>query len=87
MASCHPASSITAASTTAVAVPVCRPVGDVLERLSDDGVDAVQLVVAVPEGNGVTAGKFDGAQCVSVVERPGERDDADAHVSPPRESR
>ena len=53
----------------------------------DDGVDAVQVIVAVPEGNGVTASKTDGAQSVAVVERPGERDDADAHVSPPRESR
>ena len=53
----------------------------------NDGVDTVQVRVAVPEGDGVTAGEFDGTKSVAVVERPGECDDADAHVSPPRESK
>src|SRR5690606_28433276 len=44
----------------------------------DDGVDPVEVVVRVPEGHGLGAGEAHGAGSVAVVERPGERDDADA---------
>ena len=44
-----------------------------------DRVDALEVVGAVPEGDGLGAGQPDGALRVPVVERAGEGDDADAH--------
>ena len=44
-----------------------------------EGVDALEVVLAVPEGDGLGAGEAHGAQGVAVVERAGEGDDADAH--------
>src|SRR6185312_9205837 len=44
-----------------------------------DGVDATEVVVAVPERDRLRAREAHGALRVSVVERAGEGDDADAH--------
>ena len=55
----------------------------------DDRVDAAQVVLGVPQGDALAAHRVDGPQRVPVVERPRERDDADARTSrsrrrPPR---
>src|SRR6185312_8931846 len=49
-----------------------------------DRIDAVQAVVAVPQGHGLCPGEVDGTLGVTVVERARKGDDADAHqwVSP-----
>ena len=44
-----------------------------------DGVDALEVVVAVPERDRFSAGSSRGALRVAVVERAGEGDDADPH--------
>ena len=44
-----------------------------------DRVDALEVVVAVPQGNGLGAGDAYGALRVDVVEGAGEGDDADLH--------
>src|SRR5690606_31295948 len=41
-------------------------------------VDALEVVRAMPEGDGLGAGETDRALCVAVVERAGEGDDPDA---------
>src|SRR5690606_7138611 len=41
------------------------------------GVDVVQRLVPVPQGHGLGTGEPDGARGVPVVQRAGERDDAD----------
>ncbi len=46
----------------------------------DDGVDAVQVGVAVPQRDGLAAGDADGARGVAVVERAREGDDPDPHA-------
>ncbi len=43
-----------------------------------ESVDATEVVVAVPQRNGLAAGDTDGALGVAIVERTGERDDPDA---------
>src|SRR5690606_4133683 len=45
----------------------------------DDGVDALQVVVPVPQRDGLAAGKADGTGRVDVVERAREGDDPDPH--------
>ena len=47
-----------------------------------DRVDALEVVRAVPEGDGLGAREPHGALRVAVVERAGEGDDADAHGRP-----
>src|SRR6476619_7278960 len=52
----------------------------------DDGVDAQEVRVAVPERDGFAAALADGARGVTVVEGAGERDDADPHCASPSAS-
>src|SRR6478752_2986160 len=47
----------------------------------DDRVDAPEVRVAVPERDGLAAALADGTRRVTVVERTGERDDADLHCA------
>ena len=50
----------------------------------DERVDALEVVRAVPERDGLGAGEAHGALGVAVVERAGEGDDPDAHVGRPQ---
>ena len=46
----------------------------------DDGVDAFEVVVAVPEGDCLTARDADGTLRVGVIQRSWEGDDTDPHA-------
>ncbi len=59
-------------------VAVAEPAGQ------DERVDALEVVRAVPECDGLGAREPHGALRVAVVERAGEGDDADAHAGPPQ---
>src|SRR3712207_9589097 len=54
-----------------------RSVGEAAGQ--DDGVDVLQVVVGVPEGDGVAAGEPHRARGVDVVQGSREGDDTDAH--------
>ena len=69
-------SSITAREPRDRAAPQVVAVAESARQ--DDGVDVVEVRSACQSGDAVAAHRLDGAQRVAVVQRAGERDDADA---------
>ena len=54
-----------------------------VETQTQYGVDSAQVVLAVPQRDGLGTTEQDRAPGVDVVERAGEGDDADPHAVPP----